>query len=187
MAGLASAHLSSPPPPSCRVFVRASSFRLPQELSAPITMIGPGTGLAPMRALLQERRFRAQGRAASRNTLYFGCRHSRVDFIYRAELEAFAQDGTLSALHTAFSRAQADKVYVQHLLAQPANRAALLADLDQGGHVYVCGATKMGADVLEAVLQLLAGREGGSRQAAQAELKELQRAGRYVQELWGSE
>lgn len=168
--------------------MRASSFRLPKELSAPIIMIGPGTGLAPMRALLQERRFRAQGRAgSSRNTLYFGCRHARVDFIYRSELEAFAQDGTLSALHTAFSRAQANKVYVQHLLAQPANRAALLADLDQGGHVYVCGATKMGADVLEAVLQVLSGREGGSRQAAQAELKELQRAGRYVQELWGSE
>ncbi len=80
-------------------------------------MVGPGTGIAPMRAFLQERRFqREQETVVGKSVLYFGCRNSNEDFIYREELQGYQADGTLDVLYTAFSREQAEKVYVQHRL-----------------------------------------------------------------------
>lgn len=150
---------------SCRVYVRPSTFRLPSSIATPIVMIGPGTGIAPMRALLQERKLQnaSGGKSAShgnkiqsnKNTLYFGCRNSHVDYIYREELKAFAEEGVLTKLHTAFSRERQTKVYVQHLLVEQAHGEELIADLDAGAYVFVCGATKMGVDVMEAITSVL--------------------------------
>ncbi len=98
---------------TCRVFVRASSFRLPAALTTPIVMIGPGTGIAPMRAFLQEREYQ-QSKAGSgvvaSNTLYFGCRRNNEDFIYHDELTRYEQVGVLSSLNLVFSRQTAQKV-----------------------------------------------------------------------------
>ena len=154
---------------SCRVFVRPSTFRLPPTLNTPIIMVGPGTGLAPMRALLQERRFQARNGGAgskvpsNKNTLYFGCKHSAVDFIYKEELQAFKNEGVLSHFYTAFSREQQNKVYVQHLLSSDANGADLAADLDAGAYIFVCGATKMGSDVMDTITSVLEKKKGQSQ------------------------
>lgn len=135
---------------ACRVFVRASTFKLPTELSTPIVMIGPGTGVAPMRGLLQERKFQGlQGK----NTLFFGCKNRDIDYIYRSEMEESNKEKILTNLHLAFSREQKEKIYVQHIIKSTEQAKELLADLDAGGHIYVCGATAMGADVMEAVSQ----------------------------------
>ncbi|CAM9899696.1 unnamed protein product, partial [Discosporangium mesarthrocarpum] len=131
---------------TCKVFVRPSTFRLPSNPSTPIIMVGPGTGLAPMRALLQERaHMRERGEVVGRNVLYFGCRHREKDYIYRDELEAYEADGTIDSLRLAFSREQARKNYVQHLLAEDAE--IVWGMLKEGAYVYVCGGTSMGNDV----------------------------------------
>jgi len=173
----------------CRIFVRPSSFRLPQDHSIPITMIGPGTGLAPMRALLQERSHRRTNHSNAThgdNTLYFGCKHRNEDYIYSDELEQFEQQGVLTALHLAFSRDSAQKVYVQHLLRQPDNAAKLLKDIQSGGYIFVCGATNMGNDVYEAIVDILQSVNKLSKDAAVDYVKKLQTDGRYVQELWSA-
>jgi len=161
-----------------RALVRPSTFRLPPDARTPVVLVGPGTGVAPMRAFLHERRaLRARGAAVGEAVLFFGCRRRGEDFILRAELEAFLADGTLSALHTAFSREGAEgapRVYVQQLVR--AEAPALLALVARGAHVYVCGGTEMGKDVLAAF------------EAIGVPARELQRASppRYVQELWSS-
>ena len=163
-----------------QVFVRASSFRLPKSPSTPVIMIGPGTGIAPMRAFLQDRdasrvdcEAKGEGDAYADTILFFGCRHKDADFIYEDELLGWARSGTLTALETAFSRDSAKKVYVQDLLRQKAETVKGL--IDAGAHVYVCGGTTMGADVMGVVSNLL---------GSEAKTKTLQNEGRYVQELW---
>jgi NADPH-ferrihemoprotein reductase len=177
----------------CRVYVRASSFRLPSALSTPIVMIGPGTGLAPMRALLQEREFQAQQQQAklkkvtskATNVLFFGCKNKKVDYIYREELEGFESRGVLSELRTAFSRDGPAKVYVQELMSEPSVAASLVNLLfTEGAYVFVCGATAMGTDVMAAVHNILQTHKGMSAAEASAYVKELHDKGRYVQELW---
>lgn len=183
--------------PYCRIFIRASSFRLPASISTPIIMIGPGTGLAPMRALLQERKYLRDLVGSSmplgENILYFGCKYASVDYIYRDELEQFRKDGVLTQLHTAFSRDGPKKVYVQHLLAQHAADLLELLDVDKksksssaGAYVYVCGATSMGNDVMAAFVSMLQEHKKMSKTDATNYIKELQDCGRYVQELWSS-
>lgn len=173
---------------SCRVFVRASTFKLPKSVSTPITMIGPGTGIAPMRALLQEREFQTgrTKKTPASNTLYFGCQKSSQDYIYEDELAEFKSKGVLNNLFLAFSRAQKNKVYVQHLLAEPASAQNLLQELDQGGHLFVCGATAMGGDVHSALVDILVKNKSMTKDRAAAFLTDLQKNGRYVQELWSS-
>ena len=168
-----------------RIFVRASSFRLPKSLGTPVVMIGPGTGIAPMRALLQERQFQSKKEnVASSNTLYFGCKSKSADYIYEDELSAFVEDKTLGKLHLAFSRDQQQKVYVQHLMMRDENAKALMHSIDQGGYVFVCGATSMGTDVLEALCSIVMTARGTDRASAADVVKGLQAKGRYVQELW---
>jgi NADPH-ferrihemoprotein reductase len=165
----------------CRVFVRASTFRLPADDSTPIIMVGPGTGVAPMRALLQER---AHRKATGSAVLYFGCRRAAHDFLYREELEAAVHAGTLTALRTAFSREPGcAKVYVQDVLRQHAAET-YTALAQQGAYVYVCGGTAMGADVQTAIADICVSEGGMSSDAAKAFLQSLQKDGRYVQELW---
>lgn len=185
--GVTSAYIQNlvPNQSKCRIFVRPSSFRLPKKLSTPIVMIGPGTGIAPMRALLQEREEQGNKRnASSTNILYFGCQSIKKDYIYREELESFQQRKILTQLELAFSRDQREKVYVQHLLQRQEDATSLVANLDQGAYVYVCGATNMGNDVMEAIVTILQQKKTISKSEAENYLKRLQNNGRYVQELW---
>lgn len=171
-----------------RIFVRASSFRLPKVLQAPVIMIGPGTGFAPMRALLQEREYllgksktKKNGAANGECHVFFGCKHQAVDYIYRDEIERWQAGDVLTTLHTAFSRDDPTrKVYVQHLMTEQ------LVDLliNQSGSLFVCGATQMGMDVMSRMIELLQSNQKVSNQEATLTVKKLQEKGRYVQELW---
>lgn len=115
---------------TCRVFVRPSTFKLPTEVSTPIIMIGPGTGVAPMRGLLQERKFHGlQGK----NTLFFGCKNRDLDYIYKSEMDSHVEGKALTNLHLAFSREQKEKLYVQHLIGSTEQAKELVTDLDAGG------------------------------------------------------
>jgi NADPH-ferrihemoprotein reductase len=186
-AGLTSALLSKSHPGSLRVFVRASTFRLPRSLSTPVIMVGPGTGIAPMRALALERGFQRQQSPAQpygATVLFFGCKYAQMDFIYRDELEALAGEGVLTELHTAFSRDGDKKVYVQDLIASPSQADKLVQWIEQGAFIFVCGATAMGTDVMNAFVKIYAEKQGVSVEKAQAKVKEMQEQGRYVQELW---
>jgi NADPH-ferrihemoprotein reductase len=134
---------------AARVMVRPSIFKLPADRALPVVLVGPGTGVAPMRAFLQERRaVRERGATLGSAVLFFGCRGRDEDFIYREEFEGALGDGLLDALHTAFSRERAEKVYVQHLVEREG--AAMWALLQRGAHVFVCGGKAMGADVKRA-------------------------------------
>lgn len=169
--------------PLCRVFVERSSFRLPTNTATPIVMIGPGTGIAPMRAFLQERRWqKAMGAMAGRNVLYFGCRRENEDYIYRDELEAYVADGTLNHLRVAFSRSGSRKVYVQDLLREDTDEVWKL--LHGGAYVYVCGSVMMGRDVLNELVRVVQAGMPANEEIARAFLKELGARRRYVQELW---
>jgi NADPH-ferrihemoprotein reductase len=170
------------------VFVKESTFKMPAEASVPIILIGPGTGIAPMRAFLQERKHQIAtlGRAkVGESVLFFGCRREDEDFIYKDELLQYVRDGVLSKLHTAFSRQHAQKVYVQHLLDK--EKKNVWALLSKGAHVYVCGATGMGKDV-HTTLTNICLEEGKMQSLDQAKdlIKQLQQSGRYIQELWSS-
>jgi NADPH-ferrihemoprotein reductase len=110
-------------------------------------MIGPGTGLAPFRGFIQERDYyRKEGRQVGSSILYYGCRKKAEDYLYPEELEEYEKNGTLTKLNIAFSRDQAEKVYVTHLLRKDGNLVWNL--LKEGGHIYVCGDAKnMARDV----------------------------------------
>ncbi len=186
--GVCSNHLASRQPSvdQVRVFVRASTFRLPKDTSRPILMIGPGTGIAPMRALLQEREYQrhVQKKTVGKNILYFGCKTSSQDYIYRDEMEAWVQNGGLDHLRVAFSRETAGKkVYVQHLLADHSAETWNLLE-QEGAYVYVCGAVKMGQDVAEALNKIVSSHGNLSHDEAKAYLSRMSAEGRFVQELW---
>jgi sulfite reductase (NADPH) flavoprotein alpha-component len=155
------------------------NFRLARP-EAPIIMIGPGTGVAPFRAFLQERR--AIG-AKGRNWLFFGAQRRRLDFLYEAELEEFRSDGLLSRLDTAFSRDQPEKIYVQHRMREAA--AELWAWLQDGAHLYVCGdAQRMARDV-DMALTLLVAKQGRMEWSdAKTYLATLGREGRYQRDVY---
>ncbi|OQR94143.1 NADPH-cytochrome P450 reductase [Thraustotheca clavata] len=171
--------------PTSRVTIRKSTFKLPSDPSTPIIMVGPGTGIAPMRAFLQERESqRVAGQTVGPTVLFFGCRRSTEDYLYADELDAYKANGTLTQLHCAFSRESAQKVYVQHLIAK---EGAYLWDmLRQGAHVYVCGATVMGTDVHKAFVNVV--QQHGAQSADQAAnfVHDMQHNQRYIQELWSS-
>lgn len=168
-----------------RAFVRESTFRLPTDSSKPIIMIGPGTGIAPMRALLQERSYQKSNKKKNvgSNILYFGCKKRDLDFIYSDELNAFEKEGILTEMHLAFSREQNEKVYVQHLLAKNAKDTWKLID-EQGAYIYVCGAVKMGQDVSEALRKIIGQYGDRTTTDAKAYLDDMASNGRFIQELW---
>ena len=180
--------LSSNGEHTVRCFVRASTFRLPKDKAKPIIMVGPGTGIAPMRAFLEERSeiISREGSGAAAGlgaaTLFFGCRHENADYIYRDELKAHLASGALTSLHTAFSRDGKDKVYVQHLIKRESK--AVHAMLNDGAHVYVCGGTRMGKDVKEAIADAVSAAAPMGLAKAREFVAALEKEGRYVQELW---
>jgi NADPH-ferrihemoprotein reductase len=168
-----------------RVYNRASTFRLPKITSTPIILIGPGTGIAPMRALLQERQYQrlTLKQPVGRNILYFGCKKEDEDYLYENEFKALQESGDLHELHVAFSRAQNEKVYVQHLLRAQEAATWKLVDAE-GAFIYICGAVKMGGDVAETLRQIIATQGQMSSDQAKDYLTKMSAEGRFVQELW---
>jgi len=167
---------------SACVFVRPSFFRMPDDDAAPIVMVGPGTGVAPFRAFLRHLGARGAPPRAGHVRLYFGCRRADEDFIYEDELKDALSSGTLSSLRLAFSRETDTKVYVQHHVAEDA--AELWSMLQANAHVYICGGTAMGRDVVNALTQAVATHGGMSASAADAYVKQMTTSGRLMQELW---
>jgi cytochrome P450/NADPH-cytochrome P450 reductase len=160
-----------------------AGFRLPDDPWMPIIMIGPGTGLAPFRGFLQERAARkAKGTLLGPAMLFFGCRHPEQDFLYADELKSFAADG-ITELHTAFSRADGPKTYVQHLVAAQKDKVWSL--IEQGAIVYVCGdGGKMEPDVKAALMSIHRERTGGDEAAASRWIDDMGTRNRYVLDVW---
>ena len=185
--GVCSTHLGRlRPNDTAFVYVRPSAFRLPRDPAVPVIMVGPGTGIAPFRAFVQQLEVDAKKSGAPRAggaRLYFGCRRSDEDYLYRSELEAAVASGALSCVRTAFSREGAKKVYVQDRLREDGK---LLAELIVGkkAHVYLCGGTIMGREVVALVQSLVQAHAGKSEADAAAYIKQMTQQGRLVQELW---
>ena len=163
------------------VFVHKSpSFKLPADGSRPVIMVGPGTGIAPFRAFLEERR--AVG-ASGRNWLFFGDQKAASDFLYREELEAMLKDGFLGRLDTAFSRDQAEKVYVQNRMME--NGGEIWSWLQEGGYFYVCGDARRMAKDVDAALHKIAETAGSlSPEQAADYVKKLKSEKRYLRDVY---
>jgi cytochrome P450 / NADPH-cytochrome P450 reductase len=160
-----------------------AGFRLPDDTSVPIIMVGPGTGLAPFRGFLQERAaLKARGSSLGPAMLFFGCRHPDQDFLYADELKAFAADG-IAELHTAFSRGEGPKTYVQNLVTVQQDRVWGL--IERGAIIYVCGdGGKMEPDVKAALAAIYRDRSGATADAAQRWIEDLGAKNRYVLDVW---
>ncbi|WP_127793916.1 bifunctional nitrate reductase/sulfite reductase flavoprotein subunit alpha [Agromyces sp. LHK192] len=159
---------------------RSASFRPPRNPDAPMIMVGPGTGVAPFRAFLHDRR--ADGHTG-RNWLFFGEQHGATDFYYREELEEMFSDGFLTRLDLAFSRDQRQKVYVQDRMRE--HGAELWRWLADGAHFYVCGdATRMAKDVDDTLLHILRAHGKMSEDSALAYRKTMVAEKRYVRDVY---
>jgi cytochrome P450 / NADPH-cytochrome P450 reductase len=163
-----------------------SAFRLPDDPTTPIIMIGPGTGLAPFRGFLQERAaLRAAGRTVGPGLLFFGCRHPRQDFIYEDELRGFAEQG-VARLFACFSRLDSEpKIYVQDQVLR--ERAEVWKLLQAGAVVYVCGdASRMAPDVRRAFVAIYRQETGADERAAESWIDGLTAANRYLVDVWAT-
>jgi sulfite reductase (NADPH) flavoprotein alpha-component len=155
-------------------------FRLPNDPSTPVIMVGPGTGIAPFRGFMQERE--AVG-ADGKNWLFFGDRNYTHDFLYQLEWQDFLKDGVLTRLDVAFSRDQPEKVYVQDRMWS--RRRDLYAWLEEGAHFYVCGDEKLMAKDVHAMLaRIIADQGGKDAEATEAYINGLVRAGRYQRDVY---
>lgn len=164
-----------------RVYVHSNNaFRLPPDGAAPVIMVGPGTGVAPFRAFLEDRK--ATG-ATGKNWLFFGNPYRTSDFLYQDELDGYLADGTLTRLDLAWSRDQKEKIYVQNLML--AQGAELWAWLQQGAVFYVCGdASRMAKDVDHALFKV-AGEHGKmSGEEAAAFIAQLKKEKRYLRDVY---
>jgi sulfite reductase (NADPH) flavoprotein alpha-component len=163
------------------IYIQANKkFRLPTDSDAPIIMIGPGTGIAPFRAFLHERRALGQ---KGRNWLFFGERSSKTDYLYREELESMHGDGHLTRLETAFSRDLAHKVYVQNRMIEQA--AEFWKWLQEGASVYVCGdAAHMAKDVHAALHRIVEEQGAMSAEAAEKYVAALRDEHRYHRDVY---
>jgi cytochrome P450/NADPH-cytochrome P450 reductase len=160
-----------------------AGFRLPDDAAVPIIMIGPGTGLAPFRGFLQERAARkAKGATLGPAMLFFGCRHPDQDYLYADELKQFAADG-ISELHTAFSRSEGPKTYVQNLVAAQKDKVWSL--IEQGAIVFVCGdGSKMEPDVKATLMSIFREKKTADADAAARWIEEMGTKNRYVLDVW---
>ena len=164
------------------VFVHtAKGFRLPEDKSTPIIMVGPGTGVAPFRAYLQDRK--ATG-ATGKNWLFFGEQRRGSDFLYEEEFTALQGEGVLTRFDTAFSRDQAHKVYVQNRMTE--NAAEIWKWIDQeGAHFFVCGdASRMAKDVDAALLKIVETEGGKTPDEAALYVEELKKVKRYKRDVY---
>ena len=181
--GLCSGHLGerAPVAETMPIFLHANGlFRLPEDTSAPVIMVGPGTGIAPFRAFLEERQ--ANGDSGD-NWLFFGEQRRALDFLYQDQLEAMHKDGFLTRLDTAFSRDQARKIYVQDRIEEHA--AELYAWLERGAYFYVCGdATRMAKDVETALLDAIAKGANSTLDHAAEYLNQMKKDKRYQRDVY---
>jgi sulfite reductase (NADPH) flavoprotein alpha-component len=163
------------------VFIHVSpGFRLPADSGTPIIMVGPGTGIAPFRAFLQDR---AATGAKGKNWLFFGDQRREFDFLYEPEMTEYQKQGVLTNLHTAFSRDQKDKIYVQNRMME--NAAEIWKWLQDGAHFYVCGdARRMALDVDHALHAIAAQQGGMSPEQANEYVKSLSKAKRYQRDVY---
>jgi len=163
------------------VYIEANErFRLPADGDTPIIMIGPGTGVAPFRAFVEHRK--ALGHAGP-NWLFFGEQHRQSDFLYQLEWQRHIRDQSLDRLSVAFSRDQADKVYVQHRLREQG--ADVYDWLERGAHLYVCGNGQgMAADVHTALIDIVTEHGGRNPDQAEAYLQTLKSQRRYQKDVY---
>ncbi|KAI9736429.1 MAG: NADPH-cytochrome P450 reductase [Claussenomyces sp. TS43310] len=167
------------------VHVRHSNFKLPSDPTKPIIMIGPGTGVAPFRAFVQERAAQAKaGHQVGKTILFFGCRKASEDFLYAEEWEEYKQAlGDNFSLVTAFSRDGPTKVYVQHRLTEHAKEINEL--LQEKAYFYVCGdASNMAREVNTVLGKILAEQRGISEAKAEEVVKNMRAANQYQEDVW---
>lgn len=164
-----------------RIFIEHNdNFRLPANPETPVIMIGPGTGIAPFRAFMQQRE--AEG-ATGKNWLLFGNPHFTEDFLYQVEWQRYVKDGLLTRIDLAWSRDQADKIYVQDKLREQG--AELWSWIQQGAHIYVCGdANRMAKDVEQVLLDVVALHGAMDTEQADEYLSELRLARRYQRDVY---
>ncbi len=181
--GVCSTFIADQLKPGQTVNVRVKSnegFRLPQQSEVPVILIGPGTGVAPFRAFIQER---DATDASGKNWLFFGDQHFETDFLYQAEWLKYRQQGVLTNLDVAFSRDQQEKIYVQHRLRQKAGE--VWAWLQEGAHIYVCGDRKqMAGDVKQAFKEILQEQGGLTPEQADQQLLEWRQKHRYQEDVY---
>jgi sulfite reductase (NADPH) flavoprotein alpha-component len=159
---------------------RSPHFRLPEDYTKPVIMVGPGTGIAPFRGFLYEREAVS---AAGRNWLFFGDQKESTDFLYQDELFRFKKNGLLTRFSTAFSRDQPEKIYVQQRMLE--NAAELWAWLEEGAHFYVCGdAQRMAKDVDAALHAIIEQAGQKSKEEAEAYIKKLKAEHRYQRDVY---
>lgn len=157
-----------------------NNFRLPENDSTDVIMIGPGTGVAPFRAFVQERSARD---ADGKNWLFFGDQTFTQDFLYQTEWQAYLKSGELTRLDVAFSRDQEQKVYVQHKLKQ--NAEQVYQWLEQGAHLYICGdMSRMAKDVHQALVEIIAEQGGKNQEQAEEYLKQMRIEKRYQKDVY---
>ena len=163
------------------VYVEASDhFRLPTNPDTPIIMIGPGTGIAPFRAFVQER---AATEATGDNWLFFGNPHFTEDFLYQTEWQTWMDEGILNRIDLAFSRDQSEKIYVQHRILEQAEE--LWNWINRGAHIYICGdESRMAKDVHQAFLRVIEEQGNQSPEQAVETLDQLRRDGRYQKDVY---
>ena len=155
-------------------------FHLPEDNNIPIIMIGPGTGLAPFRAFLEERQ---ATNAKGKNWLFFGDQHEKTDFLYAEEMQKMQDEGLLSNLSLAFSRDQEQKIYVQTRILEHAKE--LYEWLEEGAYFYVCGdAERMANDVHKALIETVAKEGGRSQQEAEKYVDDMLDARRYQRDVY---
>lgn len=164
-----------------KVFVEHNdNFRLPANNETPVIMIGPGTGIAPFRAFMQQRE---ADEATGDNWVFFGDQTFTQDFLYQVEWQAYLKSGLLTRLDLAFSRDQAEKIYVQDRLKE--NSAEVFSWLERGAHVYVCGdMSRMAKDVEATLIDIIATEGKLSAEQAQEYLKDLRNAKRYQKDVY---
>jgi len=161
-------------------FSSNKNFRLPKDEGSPIIMVGPGTGIAPFRAFLQERECSG---VQAKNWLFFGDRRQKFDFLYRQEIEDWVARGHITKLDLAFSREHNEKVYVQHRMFE--NSTALFSWLEEGATFYICGdANRMAVDVEMALLQIIEKEGSHNRDGALDYLSTLKREKRYLRDVY---
>lgn len=162
------------------MYPASSKFRLPEDGDIPIIMVGPGTGVAPFRAFLQERK--AVG-ARGKSWLFFGSQREQSDYFYREDFTAFQKEGCLTRIDTAFSRDQAHKIYVQHRMAE--NAAEIWKWLEEGAQFFVCGDARRMAKDVDAVLRKIVAEQGGKDADAATEyVEKLKSDKRYKRDVY---
>ena len=181
--GVASTFLADDAPKGSKALVylhKNKNFRLPEDTSTPIIMVGPGTGIAPFRAFLEER---AETESKGDSWLFFGDQCYNEDFLYQLELQDYLKSKQLSKLDLAFSRDQPEKIYVQHKMQEAA--AELWSWLEKGAHFYVCGdASRMAKDVHSTLVEIISPHGKLSSEDAENYLKTMKKDKRYQRDVY---